>query len=129
MLSEQAIWYSILWIIVWTLVWFLISKIRFHIHIRRLQKKSVTQSQRVTLWYVQEKIAPLLPDFPYHIKDLVFLGKWVDYIVFDWLHKGDISSIIFLEIKTWWSSLNANEKLIKQAIDNKRISYNLIRYK
>lgn len=49
------------------------------------RKQAVQQSKSTTLGYVSEKIAPLLPNFPYNYKDLVFLGKGVDYICFDGL--------------------------------------------
>jgi predicted Holliday junction resolvase-like endonuclease len=125
---EQSLIILILYVSIWIFVGFLLSKIWFQAHIKRLQKKSVHQSKRVTLWYVQEKIAPLLPDFPYHMKDLVFLGKWVDYIVFEWLHNGYVDNIVFLEIKTGKSTLSTNEKAIKQAIDHHRVKYEILRY-
>jgi predicted Holliday junction resolvase-like endonuclease len=34
---------------------------------------------------VYEQLTPLLPDFPFSPRDMVFVGKGVDYIVFDGL--------------------------------------------
>jgi len=42
----------------------------------------------------------MLPNFPYHYKDLVFLGKGIDYLVFDGLSEGNLKEIVFLEIKS-----------------------------
>ncbi|PZM85798.1 MAG: hypothetical protein DLD55_05985, partial [candidate division SR1 bacterium] len=42
-----------------------------------IKKKSVSQSKSSILGEVSEKVMPLLPEFPYHTKDLVFLGKGV----------------------------------------------------
>jgi predicted Holliday junction resolvase-like endonuclease len=49
---------------------------------------------------VTEKVAPALPGFPYNCKDLVFIGKGIDYLVFDGLASGELEQIILLEIKS-----------------------------
>ncbi len=101
----------------------------FYQELKSQRKKAVTKSKDVTLWYVHEKLAPILPNFPYNYKDLSFLWKWVDYIVFDWLQEGHVKQVVFLEIKSWKSRLNQNEKLIKTAIDTKKVRYETIRIK
>lgn len=111
------------------LVGFLLAKLFFAQRISRHRAHAVKQSRATTFGYVSEALAPLAPEFPYHVKDLVFLGKWVDYIVFDGLHDGTLRQIRFLEIKTNTSQLNQREKQIKQAIDAKRVSYEVLRIK
>ncbi len=103
------------------------AKILYYKHIRKKNKRAVQQSKAVTLGYVSEQIAPLLPWFPYNYKDLMFLWKGVDYIVFDWLSSWSLKNIVFLEIKTWKSRLNTNEKQIKSTIDARKVSYELLR--
>lgn len=126
--STSLLWFiGLLWVWVGLLIWFLFAKIFFYQRQRRVSKKAVSQSKYTTLGYVNEKIAPLLPQFPYNYKDLTFLGKWVDYIVFDWLSEWFVRDIIFLEIKSWQSRLNKNEKLLKEAIQNWRVSYKVWR--
>lgn len=115
-------------ILVGVMLGYLLARVWFLLNIKRLQKKSVHQSRSTTLGFVQEKVAPLLPEFPYHIKDLVFLGKWVDYVVLDGLHAGDLHEVVFVEIKTWTSRLNANERAIKKAIDAWRVRYEVLHY-
>jgi hypothetical protein len=39
------------------------------------RKDATKQSRKVILGEVNEKIAPMLPGFPYNYKDLVFIGK------------------------------------------------------
>lgn len=63
----------------------LILTIYFFLKISKIRKQSIKQSRSVILGEVSEKILPILPDFPYQSKDLVFLGKGVDYVVFDGL--------------------------------------------
>lgn len=119
--------YIIVWILIGCLIWYLIARIYFFLKIKNQRQDAVTRSRNVVLGHVNEKIAPLLPDFPYHYKDLVFLGKGIDYIVFDWLSHGNLEKIIFLEIKTNSSTLNRNESMIKQCIEHKKIEYKIYR--
>lgn len=125
----QQPWMVFIAIVAWLIIWFLVAKIQFFQRQRKASKKAVKHSKATTLWYVSEKIAPLLPSFPYHVKDLVYMGKGVDYIVFDWLHKGRVDQIVLLEIKTWSWRLNTNEKRIKNAVDNHRVTYKVWRMK
>ncbi|MFZ5341575.1 MAG: Holliday junction resolvase-like protein [Patescibacteria group bacterium] len=39
------------------------------------RKQAVERSKSVISGQVYEKIAPLLPDFPYNPKDMTFIGK------------------------------------------------------
>ena len=119
----------LVWIIVGLVVWYLISKVYFEIKISWQRKNAVERSKNVLIWQVNEKIAPILPWFPYNYKDLVFIGKWVDYIVFDGLSKGNLNEIVFLEVKSGNSGLNRNETMIKNCIKNKKIAYDILRIK
>ncbi len=81
------------------------------------------------MWQVNEKIAPILPNFPYNYKDLVFIGKWIDYVVFDGLSTGNLREIVFLEIKSGVANLNRNERMVKNCISSWNISYDILRIK
>lgn len=112
---------------IWLLFGYLFAKMYFYAGIRKQRKRAVSQSKATTLGYVNEKIAPLIPNFPYDYKDLTFLGKWVDYIVFDGLSEWYVHQVVLVEIKSGWSRLNKNEKLIKAAIDKGRVKYQVLR--
>ena len=99
----------------------------FLVKLSASRKQAVQQSRNVVLGHVNEKIAPLLPNFPYYYKDLMFLGKGVDYIVFDGLSAGNLKKIVFLEIKSGVSGLNRNEQMIKQCLEKKSVSYEVRR--
>lgn len=111
--------------LIWGIIWYLLSKIFFLIKTKDNRQKAVQKSRSILLGNIHEQIVPLLPEFPYQYKDLVFLGKGVDYIIFNWLSRWELKEIIFLEIKTWWSQLNKNENMIKTCIQNKNISYKI----
>lgn len=117
----------ILWWWIGLLVGFLISKLFVTADVRKERKSAVRQSKSVTMGFVTEAMAPMFPNFPYHHKDLMFMGKGVDYVVFDGMHAGDIKQIVFVEVKTWQSRLNANEKLIQKTIDAKKVKYEVWR--
>ncbi len=117
----------IIWIVIWIFFWYLITKIIFISKLKQKRKESVQKSRSVLLWSITEQFAPLLPKFKYNYKDAMFLWKWVDYIVFDWLSEWNLREIIFLEVKTWKSSLNKNERQIKNIVNSKQVFYETMR--
>jgi predicted Holliday junction resolvase-like endonuclease len=88
-----------------------------------MRKDAIERSKSTILGNVYEKIVPILWDFPYHPKDMVFIWKWVDYLILKGLSEGELEEIIFLEVKTGTSRLNKNEQKIKSVIRAKKISY------
>ncbi len=125
-MTEEIV-FLIIWIVTWIIIGYLTAKAYFWLQNKKVRKDAVSKSKSVVTGQVNEKIAPILPDFPYNFRDLIFVGKWVDYIVFDWLNENNLKQIVFLEIKTWKSNLNKNEKSIKNAIDNKNVSYEILK--
>lgn len=123
----ETVFFLIWWIGIWLLVGFLFAKLFFHQSMKSERTRAVKQSKATTFWYVSESLAPLAPEFPYHVKDLMFLGKWVDYLVFDGLHEGNLRKIRFLEIKTNTSQLSHREKMIKEAVEKGRVTYEVLR--
>ncbi len=117
----------IIWLIVWLVVGFLLTKIFSIKQNVKDRQASIKASKAVILGHAKEQIAPLLPNFPYHIKDIVFIGKWFDYLVLDGLSEGDLRQIVFVEIKTGSSQQNRNERQIEATINNKFVKYHLIR--
>ncbi|HMS90964.1 MAG TPA: Holliday junction resolvase-like protein [Candidatus Absconditabacterales bacterium] len=121
------LWLISIGVIIGILIGYLVAKLYFMIRIKRQRSDAVTRSRNVVLGHVHEKIAPLLPNFPYSYKDLVFLGKGVDYLVLDGLSKGNLREIIFLEVKSGSSQLNKNEQMVRECIHQKRVKYEIWR--
>jgi predicted Holliday junction resolvase-like endonuclease len=115
--------------IIGCIISYLILLLHFNNKLSNEKKKSVNQSRNSILWEVSEKVLPLLPDFPYQTKDLVFLWKGVDYVVFNGLSKWKLKEIIFLEVKSWASILNRNEIMIKDYLQHYPVKYEVIRVK
>lgn len=119
--------YLIFWIIIWLIFWIIIWKIIKYKTLKDERNKSVKKSKSVIMWELYEKILPFLPDFPFKPRDMVFVWKAVDYIIFDWLDEWNLKQIIFLELKSGNSNLNKNEKMVRDAIKSWKINY--IEYK
>lgn len=114
-------------IIVGIFLWYFFAKIAFMWKIKTQRKQAVKKSREVLLWHVSEQIAPLLPQFEYNYKDAMFMWKWVDYIVFDGLATGNVEEIVFVEVKSWASRQNRNEKMIENAIKRGDVRYEVLR--
>ncbi len=87
------------------------------------QKRAVQGSRNAIMGEVYEKILPSMPSFPYNPKDMVFIGKGSDYIIFDGLSCGNLQEVVFLELKSGKSRLNKNEKMIQNTIGRGRVRY------
>lgn len=111
------------WLIIWLIIWVIIWKIIKHKVLKWERAMSVKKSKSVILWEVYEKVLPFLPNFPYKPRDMTFVWKWVDYIVFDWLTEWDLKKIVFLEVKSWTSKLNKNERMIRDTVLKNKVEY------
>lgn len=102
---------------------FLLGRIVRHLAVRKERSDAVKRSQSVILGSVYEKILPFLPGFPYSPKDMVFIGKGIDYLVLDGLAEGRVREVVFLEVKTGTSRLNGNEKEVRDAVFCGRVRF------
>ena len=94
---------------------------------RNTRKDAVQQSRAVTRGQMYEQLVPYLPDFPFNPKDAQFLGRPVDFVVFDGLDEGDLRRIVFVEVKTGGSKLTTRERLVRDAIRGGRVEWTQIR--
>ncbi len=101
---------------------FIMRLLSLHEH-KWVRNKAVQGSRNSIFWEVYEKILPALPNFPYAPKDMVFIWKGCDYIIFDGLSEGLLREIIFLELKSWNATLNRNEKAIQYLVDQRRVRF------
>ncbi len=115
----KEIFFLIIWLIIWILIW----KIIKYKTLKKQRALSIKKSKSVILWEVYEKVLPFLPNFPYSPRDMTFVWKGIDYIIFDGLSNGDLKKIVFLEVKSGTSKLNQNEKMIRDVIYKEQIEY------
>ena len=124
-LSTTILWcIAILWAF---LLWYLFAKTYFLTSIRRHRTDAISKSKSVVRWHTIEKTAPLLPWFQYKMRDMTFVGKGIDYIIFDGLSSGNLKEIVFLEIKSGSSTQNNNEKMIEDIIKKGKVRYEVMR--
>ena len=108
-----------LWVLIWVIYW----KVNKYVEISRGRTDAVKRSRNAILWELYEKILPFLQNFKYSPKDMVFVGKWFDYLILDGLSEWELREIIFMEVKYWESTLNKNEKMIRQTVGSKKVNY------
>jgi len=87
------------------------------------RKQAIEKSRAVLRGNFSEQLAPYLPDFKYNPTECKFLGKPIDFIVFQGLDDKDISEIIFVEVKSGKSNLSKNERSLKKAIQDKKVRW------
>ena len=93
------------------------------------RQQSLKQSRATIKGNVSEQVAPFLPGFPKDLKpsEAKFLGKPVDFLFFKGMDEGEITDVVFLEVKTGRSSLNPNERKLRNAIQEKRVEWQVYR--
>jgi len=90
---------------------------------RRVRKDAIQRSLAVTAGKVYEQLVPYLPNFPFDPKDVRFLGSPVDFVVFDGLSAGDVTRIVFVEVKTGDAALSSRERRIRDAVQASRVEW------
>jgi predicted Holliday junction resolvase-like endonuclease len=95
--------------------------------VEKQRAEAIKQSRAVNRGLVAEQLAPHMAGFAYNPKDCHFVGKPVDYLVFDGLDAGVLKSIVFLEVKTGSSGMNARERQVRDAVQEARVSYEIFK--
>ena len=96
-------------------------------YIRRVRENAIQQSRAVMRGQVFEQFVPYFPEFRFNPKDAQFLGKPVDFVVFDGLDEGEVRRIVFVEVKTGASTLTTRERRVRDAIQRGRVEWKEIR--
>lgn len=94
---------------------------------RQERRNAVEQSRAVTRGQIYEQLVPYLPEFDFNPKDAQFLGKPVDFVVFDGLDDGALRRIVFVEVKTGAATLTPRERRVRDAIRQGRVEWTEIR--
>jgi Endonuclease related to archaeal Holliday junction resolvase len=90
----------------------------------KLQRKSQKLSRSLLGGVLSEQVAPFLPDFPKDLKALEarFIGKPIDFLIFKGMNDQHISEVVVVEIKSGNFQLSANERSLRDAIQQKRVT-------
>ena len=95
----------------------------------RIRLHSLSKSYSVKKGKIVEQLAPYFRSFPYDPHDARFLGSPVDFVVFDGLNAGKDITIRFVEVKSGRSTLNDSERRVRKAVEKKRVSFEVFRYR
>lgn len=90
---------------------------------KEIRKDAIDKSQSVTMGKMTEHMVPYLPGFGFNPSDARFIGSPIDLVVFDGLGNDEVKKIVFVEIKTGTSTLSTRERLVRDAILEKRIEW------
>ncbi|GAB2848222.1 Holliday junction resolvase-like protein [Hymenobacter ruber] len=87
------------------------------------RQDAINRSQSVILGKVTEHLIPFHQNFPFNPKEARFIGSPIDMIVFEGIENEDVVNIHILEIKTGKSTLSKRQKLIRDAVENGRVTW------
>lgn len=127
--------YGIVMSVFGVIIGYLVAKFKFYKDVEKLikieRKMALSFSRSVIKGKISEQMFPLTPFFKYKLSDARFLGSPIDYIVFNGysdigVNGGEIKEIIFIEVKTGNSQLSNTEIAVKNAIDNKRVKFEIV---
>jgi hypothetical protein len=87
------------------------------------------RSRAVVSGQVSEHLAVYWPEFveQFNPRDAHYIGKPVDYLVFDGLDEGELLRIVFVEVKTGKAQLNRNERQVRRALEDGRVEWQMLR--
>jgi len=94
---------------------------------RDTRRDAVSQSKAVTRGQVYEQFATYFPEFEFNPKDAQFLGRPVDFVIFDGLDEGRLRRIVFVEVKTGGAKLNARQRCVRDAVRSGAVEWREIR--
>ena len=98
-----------------------VTKKHFEEKIPSLREDAIKQSRAVLSGQFSEQISPYLPDFPFKPTEARFIGKPIDFVVFEGMDKQKIDEIVFVEVKSGQSQLSKIQKSLKSAVENKKV--------
>ena len=90
---------------------------------------SVRRSRSTVSGQVIEYLAPFFPGWPaeFNPRDAEFIGKPVDFLIFDGLDQGREVNIVLVEVKPGRSNLNTNQRRVRDAIRASRVTWREVR--
>lgn len=97
--------------------------------IKDARTDAVRKSRASIEGQVIEQIVPYFKEWHYAPSDARFLGSPLDFIVFDGLSTGKVDKVVFVEIKSRNSKITPRQRSVKKAINEGKVSYELIEIK
>jgi predicted Holliday junction resolvase-like endonuclease len=88
-------------------------------------RKTLSQkkSSEVRTGLIVEQMAPFLEGFPYDPRSAIFLGKPLDFLVFD------EEGVHFVEVKSGKAQLSTSQRRIRDQLKDKKVTFEVYRIK
>ncbi|HHN81270.1 MAG TPA: hypothetical protein ENN11_01450 [Methanomicrobia archaeon] len=88
-----------------------------------IRKDAAARSRAVIGGQVGEQLAPYFPDFGHNPNEVRFIGKPIDFIVFEGMDGDGIKEIVFVEVKSGNARLSTRERDVRDTIKEKRVRW------
>lgn len=92
-------------------------------NVSEIRADAIKKSRAVIGGQFSEQLAPYLPDFPFLPTEVRFIGKPIDFIVFKGMDAKEINEVVFVEVKSGKAGLSTHERILRDAILNKKVSW------
>ncbi len=90
---------------------------------QEIRRDALRRSRATLTGLASEQLAPYLPGFRWKPTEARFLGKPVDFIVFEGLDERRVDRVIFVEVKSGAARLSSVQRTLKDAIKDGRVSW------
>jgi predicted Holliday junction resolvase-like endonuclease len=100
-----------------------VMKSRLQEDVVEIRKDAVKRSRAVLTGQISEQLAPFLPDFPWKPSEARFIGKPIDFLIFEGMDEKEITEVVFVEVKSGGSRLSGVERSLRDAIEQKRVRW------
>ncbi len=87
------------------------------------RKDAILKSRAVLGGHFSEQLAPYLPNFEFLPNECRFIGKPIDFVVFNGMDEKQINEVVFVEVKSGNAKLSPQEKNLKDTINNKKVRW------
>ena len=93
---------------------------------RKEAELTAKRSRDALVGKISEHLSPLVPGFPYNLKEVRHVGEMFDFLVYRGLEAGRIEEVVFLEVKSGpGGRKNPRERMLRDAIDGRRVRYSV----
>lgn len=114
-------------VIVFLLIGFIVGKFaerkKWEGEVDSIRKDAIKRSRSVLTGSFSEQLAPYLPGFSHSPTEARFIGKPIDFIVFEGMDGKEIKKVVFVEVKSGSSSLSGVERSLRDAIKEGRVEW------
>ncbi len=100
-----------------------VARQRLALEERAIREDAVKRSRAVLGGQISEQLAPYLPGFPWKPSEARFIGKPIDFLIFEGMDGKEISQVVFVEVKSGGSRLSGVERSLKDAVEAGKVSW------